>query len=51
MGPKDAEALVIEPRDLAELLDNIAILNQRTELYDRFIKRKAVKAKVSNLFR
>ncbi|ELR19326.1 COG4 transport protein [Acanthamoeba castellanii str. Neff] len=31
----------IDPRDLAGLLDTIAILNHRTEVYDRFIRTRA----------
>jgi hypothetical protein len=32
---------VVDPRDLAGLLDTIAILNHRTEVYDRFIRTRA----------
>lgn len=32
---------VLDPRDLAGLLDTVAILNHRTEVYDRFIRTRA----------
>jgi hypothetical protein len=32
---------IIDPRDLAGVLDTVAILNHRTEVYDRFIRTRA----------
>ncbi|KAL6057907.1 Golgi transport complex subunit 4 [Balamuthia mandrillaris] len=40
-GKETAATKKPDPRDLAEILDTIAVLSQRTELYDRFIRSRA----------